>query len=261
METLQGFDVVRAAPGSVRAKAASDGKPARLEVRFSKFGNWYPIRSMFEGDFVERVERGAFAKTIKEQGDRIRVMFDHGMDPQIGEKFLGKIVDLREDDDAAVAVVDLFDTSYNRDLIPGLDAGVYGSSMRMIVTREEWNENPAKSDYNPRGVPERTVKEARLTELGPVPFGANPESDNVMRSTTDDFYERLRSRDPQRVDEVARSRPQLHPADRGAAPEGTPRSDGAAQQDPPAPATGHPGGLTPAQRRERLYPLLTKESA
>lgn len=260
METLHGYEVVRAAPASVRA-SKSEGKPARLEVRFSKFGNWYHIRSFFEGEFLERVERGAFAKTIAEQGDRVRVLFDHGFDPTIGEKVLGSVTDLREDKDAAVGEVDLFDTSYNRDLIPGLDAGVYGSSMRMVVTRDEWADSPEPSEHNPRGIPERTIKEVRLIEFGPVTFPANPESTSAMRSTTDDYYERLRHRDPARVDEVARSAPRLHPDGRDAAPEGTSRSDGAAQQDPPAPAAGHPGGLTPAQRRERLHPQLTKESA
>lgn len=263
MDTLSGYEVVRTAPASIRATKA-DGKPAQLEVRFSAFGNWYPIRSLWEGVFLERVDRGAFAKTISEQGDRVRVLFDHGFDPSIGEKVLGSVTDLREDKDAAVGVVDLFDTSYNRDLLPGLDAGVYGSSMRMVVTRDEWADAPDPSDANPKGLPERTIKEVRLIEFGPVTFPANPESTStMMRSTTDDFYERLRHRDPQRVDEVSRARPQSHPVSRGAAPEGTPRDDGAAPQDPPAPPPGgHPGGLTPAQRRERLHPsLLTKESA
>ena len=98
-------------------------------------------------------------------------------------------------------------------------------------------------------------------EFGPVTFPANPESTSAMRSTTDEFYERLRSRDPVRVDEVARSRPQLHPATRDAAPEGTSQASGAAPHDPPAPAVGHPGGLTPAQRRERLTPSLKEHTA
>jgi HK97 family phage prohead protease len=95
---------------------------ATMEVRFSAFGNWYEIDSYFEGRFLESVERGAFAKTIQESRDKVRVMFDHGYDPQIGNKSLGTVADLREDADAAVGIVDLFDTSYNRDLIPGLRA-------------------------------------------------------------------------------------------------------------------------------------------
>jgi HK97 family phage prohead protease len=262
MQTLTGYEVVRFAPTEMRAAKKDDGGLGTLEVRFSKFGNWYRIASLWEGEFLERVERGAFAKTIAESGDRVRVLFDHGFDPSIGDKVLGPITDLREDKDAAVGVVDLFDTSYNRDLLPGLEAGVYGSSMRMVVTRDEWNDDPDPSADNPKGLPERTIKEVRLIEFGPVTFPANPESTSAMqRSTTDEFYERLRSRDPERVDLVSRARPQTAPHWRDAAPAGTSRADGAAEQDPPAPAVGHPGGLTPAQRRERLTPSLTKESA
>ena len=258
METLQGFEVVRAAPNTApEIKAGEPG--STMEVRFSAFGNWYEIDSYFEGRFLESVERGAFAKTISESRNKVRVMFDHGHDPQIGNKSLGTIADLREDDDAAVGVVELFDTSYNRDLVPGLKAGSYGSSMRMVVTRDEWNDAPARTDHNPDGLPERTIKEVRLMEFGPVAWPANPESTSGLRSATDLYYERLRNLDPQRFDEVTRARPQTAPHPLPAPDDTTRAESGAAEQEPPAPATGHPGGLTPAQRRERLHPTLTKE--
>lgn len=264
METLTGHEVVRAAAATVRAaKPAADASGlGSLEVRFSVFNTWYRIASFWEGEFLERVAPGTFTKTIKEQGDRVRVMFDHGFDPQIGEKILGTVADLREDRDAAVGVVDLFDTSYNRDLLPGLEAGVYGSSMRFVVTREEWVDAPEPSDYNPKGLPERTIKEAKLIEFGPVPVGANPDSTAEMmpRSATDEFYERLRSRDPERVDLVNRARPQTSPHRDDAAQQGTSRADGAEETDPTAPAESHPEGTPQAQRRRRIH-ILTKESA
>lgn len=254
METLSGFEVVRFAPSGLRAEPpapASDGL-GLLDVRFSQFGNWYRIASIWEGEFLERIDRGAFAKTIKESGDRVRSLFDHGFDPSIGDKVLGTIVDLREDTDAAVGVVDLFDTSYNRDLLPGLQANVYGASMRMVVTRDEWNDEPGISERNPKGIPERTIKEGRLIEFGPVTFPANPNTSALMqRSATDDFYERLRSRDPEMVDAVSRARQQTAPQHSDAARSGT-SEDGAAELDPSAPATSHPAGLTHAQRREAL---------
>jgi HK97 family phage prohead protease len=254
MESLQGFEVVRAAPNTTPVVRASDdtADAATMEVRFSAFGNWYEIDSYFEGRFLESVERGAFAKTIQESRDKVRVMFDHGYDPQIGNKSLGTVADLREDADAAVGIVDLFDTSYNRDLIPGLRAGAYGSSMRMVVTRDEWDDAPERSDHNPNGIPERTIKEVRLMEFGPVAWPANPDSTSGLRSATDHYYERLRNLDPQRFDEVTRARPQTAPHPLPAPDDSTRAESGAAEQEPPAPATGHPGGLTPAQRREAI---------
>lgn len=252
-----GFEVVRAAPAStVRAKRDENDAPM-MEVRFSAFGNFYEIDSMWEGEFLERVVRGAFAKTIREMGERVKVLFNHGYDPQIGDKVLGAIDDLREDEDAAVGDVRMFDTSYNRDLIPGLEAGVYGSSMRIRVTRDEWFDPTEPAPHNPRMLPERTIKEVQLMEFGPVTFPANPESTSAMRSMTDQYYERMRSRDPHAVEELERSAKHkastLSARDAGSS---TSRADGAGTTPPPAPASSHPGGLTPAQRRERLHPYL-----
>jgi hypothetical protein len=130
----------------------------------------------------------------------MRVLFDHGMDFQLGNKVLGPISDLREDPDSPVGEVPLFDTTYNRDLLPGLEAGVYGSSMRMRVLGEKWDDEPKASDYNPKGIPERTITRVRVMEFGPVTFPANPDATAEMasagvRSLTDTFYERLRHRD------------------------------------------------------------------
>jgi len=79
-----------------------------------------------------------------------------GMDAQIGNKGAGP--DPRRSPSAATAPttrVPLFDTSYNRDLLPGpARRGVYGASMRMRVTGDEWDDKPARSDANPDGIPE-----------------------------------------------------------------------------------------------------------
>lgn len=258
METLPGLDVVRAMSEPVRAVAA-DGAAPLMEVRFSPFDVWYEIDSFWEGRFLERTQHGAFAKTIQESRDQIKSLYDHGYDPQIGNKVLGTTEDLREDADTAVGDVRLFEqTSYVRDLLPGLEAGVYGSSMRMRVIKETWNDEPGVSDYNPQGLPERTILEARLFEFGPVTWPANPSATAGVRSATDDFYERLRSRDPNRVDELMRAREARTPTIEAAGP-ATARDDGAAEDDTDEPGDAHSGGPTFKQRRERAYPKQIKE--
>lgn len=216
-----------------------------MEVRFSAFGSWYEIDSIWEGNFLERTEFGAFAKTIEESGAQVKVLFNHGFDPQIGQKVLGVPESLTEEKDSPVGMVPLFDTSYVRDLLPGLEAGAYGSSFRMRVIRDEWNKNPERSEYNPRGIPERTIKEVRLFEFGPVTFPANTSSTASVRSMTDAYIEGMRSVDPMWVDEQTRARDH-----RRTSPDRT--AGDAANNQPPAPAESHPGGLTHAQRRERL---------
>jgi phage head maturation protease len=84
--------------------------------------------------------------------------------------------------------VPLFDTSYNRDLAPGLKAGAYGSSFRFNVLAEDFNKRAKPSDYNPKGLPERTVREVHMPEFGPVTFPAHPGATAGMRSLTDRFY-------------------------------------------------------------------------
>lgn len=260
METLRDLEVVRAVGSSIRATRSDDAAfPSTLEVRFSPFGAWYEINSYWEGKFLERTVQGAFAKTIAENLRNIKVLFDHGYDPQIGNKVLGPIRSLTEESSSPLGLVDLLDTSYNRDLAPGLEAGVYGSSFRFQVIRDEWNDEPGVSEHNPQGIPERTIKEVRLFEFGPVTFPANPEATSGVRSMTDDYYQLLRSRDPHAVQELELRTQRLRTPDESAARQGT-DSDGAATT-PAEPAASHSHGIRARQMRELAHPYLkTKEA-
>jgi phage head maturation protease len=133
----------------------------------------------------------------------MRVLFQHGQDSQIGSKVLGPIKELRADATGAYYEVPLLDTTYNRDLIPGLDAGLYGASFRFQVMQEDYDAKPKRSDHNPNGLPERTITEARVREFGPVTFGAYADATAGLRSMTDEFmFDRL-IEDPERMRELA----------------------------------------------------------
>lgn len=275
MNTLRELDLVRAVPPAPLMRADDDTEPGEAGAasdvlgtmygHFSVFDSWYRIASWWEGEFLESIAPGAFRKTMAERRSHIVVAFDHGFDPVIGDKVLGSIDDLREDGEGAYYEVSLLDTSYNRDLQPALKRGLYGSSFRFQVIKDEWNEEPGASDHNPDGIPERTIKEVRLFEFGPVTYPANPAATANLRSgvigLTDLFYERLSARDPQRVDAL-RSRlrslrgtdsrtPQLVAA--AAASAGTAEAEGAARTTDaePAPA-GHSTGLSSAARSRLL---------
>jgi HK97 family phage prohead protease len=130
----------------------------------------------WEGNFVEKISRGAFRKSL--QILEPKIMFNHGMDPQIGDKPLGKASILREDKTGLYVEVPLDDTSYNRDLIPLLRSGALdGMSFRFSVIRDEWSEPSAKG-----GLPIRTLKEVKLMELGPVTFPAYAATSAGVRS-------------------------------------------------------------------------------
>ena len=72
-----------------------------------------------------------------------------------------------------------------RELIPGLEAGVYGTSFRFKVIREHVVQSPERSYYNEHALPERTIREARVFELGPVTFRAYAGASAGVRSPTD----------------------------------------------------------------------------
>jgi len=163
-----------------------DSQPT-MEGHFSVFNEWTEIDSFFEGNFMERISPGSFKKTFREQRDSMRVLFQHGRDPSIGNKVLGSIADVREDSTGAFYTVPLFDTSYVRDLIPGLKAGQYGSSFRFRVMKEEVSMEPRASATNPKALPERTIKEVQVMEFGPVTFPAYASATAGIRSLTDDF--------------------------------------------------------------------------
>jgi HK97 family phage prohead protease len=229
-------DLTRAyRPGLQTLDGGGDALPT-LYGHFTTFDQWSEIHSYFEGDFLERTIKGAFSKTIKENRAGIRVLYDHGHDPQLGNKPLGPIDDLREEDFGPYYEVPLIDTDYNRGfVIPALDAGLLGASYRFRIIREEWNDEPGKSDHNPKGLPERTIKEARLYEFGPVTFPAFAGATAKLRSTSDDYHD-LSTLSPRAAHRA--------PAD-----------DSAAPPDPDA-APVAPQGLTPAQRETALRAVL-----
>lgn len=249
MDTLRDLDVVRAIDDrsacEFRAAAEAGDSLGTLEIRFSPFNTWYRIASWFEGDFMERTVRGAFKKTIAENLANMRVQFDHGMDPYIGSKVLGGIESLSEKQDSPLGIVEMDDTSYNRDLLPGLRKGRYGSSFRFRVIKDEWNDEPGRSDHNPDGVPERTIKEVRLMEFGPVTWPANPAATAGVRSATDVYYEALRAKDPKTYDDMRSRAVALR--ERSGAAIGTPPS-AAAPHHTEEPALTTPR-VTPEQRR------------
>jgi Caudovirus prohead serine protease len=53
--------------------------------------------------------------------------------------------------------------------------------------QEEFDPKPARSAHNPEAIPERTLKEVRLVEFGPVTFPAYAGATASLRSLNDEF--------------------------------------------------------------------------
>lgn len=216
MKSIRGLRVIRsgiALPGlrPVRAEndpaaqAPTDGRLATLEVDFSRFETWYEIDSFWEGRFLERVMRGAFKRTIDRNGSNVKVLFNHGFDVTVGDKVLGVVEVLEEREHSPHLEAGLLDTTYNRDLLPGLRKGAYGSSFMFEVTAESWDHEPEASEHNPAGLPERSVTEVSLYEAGPVTWPANPEATAGVRSGTDWLIDHAQQRDADTSEDLMRS--------------------------------------------------------
>jgi HK97 family phage prohead protease len=180
-----------AAAASLSPSSGAEGSPAAetqtptLHGHFAVFNRWTEIDSSFEGNFLERMAPGAFAHTLTHDRGRIKILFQHGRDAMTGSKPLGIPTVLREDDYGGYYEVPLLDTAYVAELVPGLRAGAYGASFRFQVSREDIVQAPERSSYNPRALPERTIRQARVLELGPVSFPAYLGATANIRSLSD----------------------------------------------------------------------------
>lgn len=180
-------DVMRMVPFQVAALRAEEGEEEgdgrTLEGYAAVFNRWTEINSWFEGHFLERLAPGAFKNTLAKRGDRVKVLFNHGFDPSIGDKPLGKPSRMDEDDEGLWTETPLARTTYNDDLIELLRSGaIDGMSFRFRVTEEEWKKDPEPSDDNPVGLKERTIRAVDLLEYGPVTFPAYEATTAGVRS-------------------------------------------------------------------------------
>ena len=156
--------------GLATSASAAGSKPF-VVGRFSVFDEWAEVASLEEGRFMERIARGAFAATIREDRAQLKVIYDHGQDPLLGRRPIASLDGLGEDEKGGWYFGRLFDTVGGRELAPLLEAGQLGSSFRFQTVRDQVDLRPVRSQHNPLGLPQRTVLAARLIELGPTPFG------------------------------------------------------------------------------------------
>jgi hypothetical protein len=161
---------------------------------FARFNEWAEINSIREGHFIEKINPGAFTRSFEDNRYRIKVLYDHGKDPQLGNKPLGRLVELREDDEGGYYEVELIDTPYNDEfVIPAARAGLLGASFRFSIPSggDQWKMRPGRSEHNPDGLPERTIDDTDVFELGPVTWPAYEGATAGVRSGTDDFIDSL----------------------------------------------------------------------
>lgn len=187
---------------AIRAKSgSSDGRD--LFVQWYVADRWTEIDSWYEGNFMERVALGAAKKTISENAAAMRILLQHGRDPSLGEKPIAPVEYVGENEVGGYGGGRLFD-GLDPLVVDGLRAGQYGASFRFRVLRDEYVENPEPSETNPKGIPERTIKEMAVPEFGPVTWGAYAEASAAVRSITDEMlFGAMRDLPKNRLEEMA----------------------------------------------------------
>jgi uncharacterized protein len=175
-------DLERSVPFQLmRAEGDAEGDGRTLSGYAALFDTPTEIDS-WEGTFTEKIRKGAFKKTIREQTPVMQ--FDHGRHPLIGSIPIGSITDLHEDDQGLYVegrITDNWLMQPVRDAIA--EKSVNGMSFRFEVVREEWRDVNGKivkpeEVYDllwmpgDRGPLQRELIELKCRELGPVVFPA-----------------------------------------------------------------------------------------
>lgn len=174
------------------ASERSDDDGLTLEGYAAVFGQDTEINSPFEGRFTEKISKGAFRKTLREN---VPVMqFNHGQDSRTGSVPIGVYEEIREDEKGLYVKGRVFDNELVRPIADAIKSkAVGGMSVRMRVVRDEWSDNRGKRVrgeeilrllYEPgdRGPLTRNVKEVGLREAGPVVFPAYAGTSVGLRS-------------------------------------------------------------------------------
>lgn len=231
-------DLYRSTP-PMEVRAEANGR-LTLFGHFSVFNSPTVIDSAYEGRFVERIAPGAFRKSLSERGAHMKIMWNHGRSEILPDVLIAKPTDVREDERGAYYEAEMF-SGLPEWLYEGLREGVYGASFRFQSVRDEWDDNPTRSADNPEALPERTVREAKVFEAGPVSWPAYSDATASVRSLSDRFVDL--STLPGRAAPVA-------PDTVSAATPST---------TPDTPASAPPDGMTPGERARVLRQLTLKE--
>lgn len=201
----------------------------------------------WEGTFEEVIAPGAFKKTLRERTPIMQ--FDHGRHPLLGSVPMGRYTTAEEDARGLHVIGRLSDNwlvQPFRDAI--LDGGVTGMSFRFSVVREEWRDKDGKlikedelfdllwRGPGDRGPLRRTLKEVRVSEVGPVVWPAYTDTEVGVRTRDDGArvvtldLGRLKARNPL---EIARLAKLVAITDRDAEPDPAERTDPASDEASP----------------------------
>jgi len=108
------------------------------------------------------IMRGAYTKTIQENGDRVKYIYQHDI-----TKPIGKMTELGEDDKGLYFTAEIPDTALGRDVMKLIKGGV--------ITENSVGIMPVVKNYNEEEKT-RYIKEVKLYEISAVTIAANDQA-------------------------------------------------------------------------------------
>ena len=121
------------------------------------------------GGFVERVNRGAFKKTITEAD--VRALMNHDENYVLGRNKSGTL-ELSEDNSGLYYRISPPDTTYARDLLVVMERGdITQSSFAFYTVEDDWG--TTDQDF-----PLRDLREVKLVDVSPVTYPAYLDADS-----------------------------------------------------------------------------------
>ena len=106
------------------------------------------------------ITKGAYKKTIAENGDRVKYLYQHDMNQPIG-----KMTELYEDDKGLVFVAEIAKTQLGNDVVQLMKSGVITENSVGIMPIQKNN----KGDF-------REITEVKLYEISAVTLAANDQA-------------------------------------------------------------------------------------
>lgn len=146
----------------------------------------------WEGRFDETCAPGAFRKSLREGTPKMQ--FDHGHHPLIGSIPIGRFDTIEEDEHGLHVIGRLSDNWLIEPVRQAIaDGGIDGMSFRFSVVRDQWTDKDGAtikderqlwdlmSSSDPADTPQRTLKEVRVSEIGPVVWPAYADTSVGVR--------------------------------------------------------------------------------
>ena len=106
------------------------------------------------------ITKGAYKKTLAENGDRVKYLYQHDMNQPIG-----KMLELYEDDKGLVFVAQIAKTQLGKDVVELMKSGVITENSVGILPIQRQN----KGEY-------REISEVKLYEISAVTLAANDQA-------------------------------------------------------------------------------------